>query len=117
MAQITRYAPGPRISTGVVHNSVVYLAGQLDTTADDAYGQTVGALAKVDALLEECGSDKTAVLHVTVHLADIGDYASMNEAWDEWVAAGEAPARVTVEARLARPQARVEISVIAAQVR
>ncbi|MFF2654340.1 RidA family protein [Streptomyces sp. NPDC058045] len=115
MAQITRHRPGPRITAGVVHNSTVYLAGQLDTTTDDAYDQTVRTLKKVDELLAECGSRKDAVLHATVHLAHVEDSAAMNKAWDEWVADGAAPARVTVQAPLVRPEARVEITIIAAQ--
>jgi enamine deaminase RidA (YjgF/YER057c/UK114 family) len=40
----------------------------------------------------------------------------MNKAWDQWVAPGSTPARATVEsARLAAPEYKIEISVIAAQ--
>jgi enamine deaminase RidA (YjgF/YER057c/UK114 family) len=39
----------------------------------------------------------------------------MNGVWDAWVAPGNAPARATVEARLAAPQFKVEIAVIAAR--
>jgi enamine deaminase RidA (YjgF/YER057c/UK114 family) len=38
----------------------------------------------------------------------------MNTAWDEWVEEGQAPARATVEARLANPLWKVEIKVTAA---
>ena len=38
----------------------------------------------------------------------------MNAAWDAWVPAGAAPPRATVEARLARPEWRVEVVVTAA---
>jgi enamine deaminase RidA (YjgF/YER057c/UK114 family) len=39
----------------------------------------------------------------------------MNGVWDAWVAPGHAPARATVEAKLAAPAFRVEIAVIAAK--
>jgi enamine deaminase RidA (YjgF/YER057c/UK114 family) len=39
----------------------------------------------------------------------------MNEVWDAWVAPGNAPARATVEAKLARPGLKVEIMVQAAR--
>ena len=38
----------------------------------------------------------------------------MNAVWDAWVAAGHAPARATVEAKLAQPVYTVEIACIAA---
>jgi enamine deaminase RidA (YjgF/YER057c/UK114 family) len=39
----------------------------------------------------------------------------MNEVWDAWVAPGNAPARATVEAKLAAPGLKVEIMVQAAK--
>ena len=39
--------------------------------------------------------------------------AGMNRAWDAWVTPGQAPARATVEARLANPDWKVEIVVTA----
>jgi enamine deaminase RidA (YjgF/YER057c/UK114 family) len=38
----------------------------------------------------------------------------MNAVWDAWVAPGNAPARATVQAALARPALMVEIMVTAA---
>jgi enamine deaminase RidA (YjgF/YER057c/UK114 family) len=38
----------------------------------------------------------------------------MNGVWDAWVSQGNPPARATVEAKLAGPQYKVEIAVIAA---
>lgn len=52
----------------------------------------------------------------TVYLADMADYAGMNEAWDAWVPAGNAPPRAAVEAKLAKPEWRVEIVVVAARI-
>ena len=49
-----------------------------------------------------------------IWLADMSDFAAMNEVWDAWVPAGCAPARACGEARLARPELRVEIIVTAA---
>ena len=42
------------------------------------------------------------------------DFAEMNTVWDNWIPEGHAPARACVEARMARPDLLVEISVIAA---
>jgi enamine deaminase RidA (YjgF/YER057c/UK114 family) len=42
-------------------------------------------------------------------------YDEMNAVWDAWVSPGNAPARATVESRLALPQYLVEIMVVAAR--
>ncbi|MFG3055189.1 RidA family protein [Kitasatospora sp. NPDC048239] len=112
---IQRFGSGKRMSEAVVHNGTVYLAGQVATDIDlDVEGQTRQVLAAVDRLLAEVGSDKSKVLRAEIFLADIGDFAEMNLAWDAWVPAGATPARATVEARLYRPEVLVEILVTAA---
>jgi enamine deaminase RidA (YjgF/YER057c/UK114 family) len=113
---ITRLHVGPRLSEAAIHNGVVYLAGQIAEDEDaDAYGQTREVLGHIDRLLGEAKSSKALILFAQVYLRTLDDYAAMNRAWDQWVAAGETPPRATVEARLARPGLRVEIVVIAAQ--
>lgn len=115
MTDLQRFDVGARISQMAVHQGVVYLAGQIpsDMTAD-VRGQTAQVLATVDALLARAGTDKASILRAEVFLADIGDFTEMNAAWDAWVAAGHAPPRATVEARLAMPGMKVEIVVTAA---
>ena len=111
---IQRIDAGPRMSEACIHGGLVYLAGQVpeDTTAD-IEGQTRQVLAAIDALLAQAGSDKTRILRAQIFLADIADFAGMNRAWDAWVVPGQGPARATVEARLARPEWKVEIVVTA----
>lgn len=113
---IQRYHVGPRLSEIVVHNNTVYLAGQVaDVSLDlDAKSQTEEVLATIDRLLGEVGSDKTKILTAQIWLADIADYDAMNDAWSAWVPQGHAPARATVESRLASPHYKVEIKVVAA---
>ena len=77
--------------------------------------QTENMLAKVDRLLEQAGSGREHMLSATIYLRDMKDFVEMNAVWDRWVPAGAAPARACVEARMARPDLLVEISVIAAQ--
>jgi enamine deaminase RidA (YjgF/YER057c/UK114 family) len=99
----------------VTHNNVVYLCGQVaDNGEDPVVPQTRSMLDKVDALLTQAGSSREHMLSATVYLRDIKDFAGMNEVWDAWVPEGCAPARACVEARLAREDLLVEISVIAA---
>ena len=114
---IQRIEVGPRLSQAVVHNGVVYLAGQVAATAPGASvrEQTNDILQRIDALLAAAGTDKSKLLSATIWLADIGKFAEMNAVWDAWVSAGNTPARACVEAKLAAPQFVVEIGVIAAR--
>ena len=111
---IQRIDPGNRMSEASIHGGIVYLAGQV---AEDAFadieGQTAQVLAAIDALLAQAGIDKTRILRAQIYLADIGDFAGMNRVWDTWVVPGNAPARATVEAKLANPAWKVEIVVTA----
>jgi enamine deaminase RidA (YjgF/YER057c/UK114 family) len=109
--------PGRRLSDATIHNGVVYLAGQVPENPDSAIReQTRSVLGQIERLLAAAGSDRTRLLTATIYLAQIADYAAMNEVWDEWIApAQQGPARATVEARLADPRWRIEIQVTAAQ--
>jgi enamine deaminase RidA (YjgF/YER057c/UK114 family) len=115
MSDIQRFDVGPRMSEMAVHNGVAYLAGQVSSDASlDATGQTANVLAQVDALLERAGTDKSRILMAQIFLADLADFPAMNAAWDAWVAGGSTPPRATVEAKLAKPEWKVEIVVKAA---
>jgi len=115
MSELKRINVGARLSDAVIHNGVVYVAGQLaDDTTQDAQGQTEQVLATIDKLLAQAGSDKTRILSAQIFLPDMADFAAMNRAWEAWVPAGQTPARATVEAKLAAPQFKVEIMLMAA---
>jgi len=112
---ITRMETGQRMSRIVIHNDTVYLCGQVAEDASaDIREQTRTILAKVDRLLEQAGSDRGHILSATLYIRDMKDFAAMNEVWDAWVPEGRAPARACVEARMARPELLVEVSVTAA---
>ncbi len=111
---ITRIDTTPRMSRIVKHNETIYLCGQVAKDATKGIKeQTLTTLEKVEALLETAGSDKEHLLSVTIYLRDMKDFTAMNEVWDAWVADGHQPARACVEARIARPELLVEMSVIA----
>ena len=113
---ITRMHKGPRMSGVVIHGDTIYLAGNVASKPDaDTGEQTRDVLSKIDALLQEVGSNKSKLLSATIYLADIRDFAAMNEVWDAWVDTDNTPARTTVQAKLARPSIRVEITVVAAK--
>ena len=112
---IQRFHVGKRLSDMVVHNKVVYLAGQVaDDTSKDVTGQTEEVLAAIDALLHEVGSDKSRLVSAQIFLPDMKDFAAMNAVWEKWVTPGHTPARATIEAKLANPAYKVEIMAIAA---
>ncbi|MGW8195672.1 MAG: RidA family protein [Desulforhopalus sp.] len=113
---ISRIETTERMSKIVSHNNTIYLCGQVADNSEETVGpQTENMLAKVDALLLQAGSDRRHILSATIYVRDMKDFAEMNSVWDNWVPKGFAPARACVEARMARPDLLVEISVIAAK--
>jgi enamine deaminase RidA (YjgF/YER057c/UK114 family) len=112
---IQRIRPGKRLAEAVVYGPTIYLAGQVASDPGlDITGQTRDVLAQIDRLLADNGSNRSQLLSVTIYLADMADFAAMNAVWDAWVPPENLPARATVEARLARPEYRVEMQAIAA---
>ena len=112
---IQRFDTGPRMSEMAVHNGVAYLAGQVAADPGaDIVGQTTQVLHAIDALLQRAATDKTHILRAEIFLADMADFDRMNEAWAQWVPQGATPARATVQARLARPEWKIEIVITAA---
>lgn len=112
---ITRFHAGARMSQAVVHNDTVYLAGQVGAPGTSVTEQTRTILGQIEALLAETGSAKSKIISATIWLADMADFAEMNAVWDAWVGGQDAPARATGEAKLATPDYKVEIIVVAAR--
>lgn len=112
---IRRIDSNGRRSRVVVHNGTLHFAGQVGDDLDgDVSQQTREALARVDKLLAEGGSDRSRVLSATIWLKDMADYAKMNEVWDGWVDPEHAPARCCGVVEMADPRIRVEIILTAA---
>ena len=114
---IQRHDTGPRMSKAVVNGDTVYLAG---IVADAPKGksmaeQTKSILSQIDGFLAQAGTDKSKLLSANIWITDMAKFAEMNAVWDAWVASGHTPARGTVEAKLASPDYKVEIMVIAAK--
>jgi enamine deaminase RidA (YjgF/YER057c/UK114 family) len=112
---VQRFEVGPRLSEMAVHNGICWLAGQVAADGtQDITGQTRQVLAAVDALLARAGTDKSRIVMCQIFLADLADFAAMNQVWDAWVVPGATPPRATVQARLARPEWKIEVVVSAA---
>lgn len=111
---IERLESTERMSRIVKHNGTLYLCGQTAGEVGwDIAEQTRRCLDKVEALLIKAGSHRDNLLSVTIYICDMKDFATMNAIWDAWIADYEKPARTCVEARMARPEILVELSVIA----
>jgi 2-iminobutanoate/2-iminopropanoate deaminase len=111
-------AIGP-YSQAIKANGFVFVSGQiaLDPSTQqivegDVARQTERVLENLKAVVEAAGSSLQRVAKTTVFLADMNDFAEMNEVYGRYFVAHR-PARSTVEvARLPR-DARVEIDLIA----
>ncbi len=116
-AQSSR-APRPPFSPAVVAGDFVYLSGMLPTGIDgrtdpgDIATQTVRVLDNLSGLLRRSGSRLEQVAAVTVYLKHAADFAAMNEAYRKFWPS-DPPARTTVIANLAVPEALIEISMVA----
>ncbi|WP_176084736.1 RidA family protein [Martelella sp. HB161492] len=112
---LTRIHVKPRMSGIVINGTNVHLSGM---TAAKREGRTVAEqtgdiLKRIDELLADAGTDNRHLVQVNIWLSDIETFNEMNTVWDAWVPEGCAPARATVEARLAHPDIKVEIQVLA----
>ncbi|NIM28578.1 MAG: RidA family protein [Gammaproteobacteria bacterium] len=94
----------------VEHNGFVWTVatGRGDTVAE----QTKGALAAIDANLEEVGTDRHHIVEVLVYLSDMSTKAEMDAVWCAWIPDDGWPCRACVGTDLA-PGDRVEIKVTA----
>ena len=98
----------------VVHNNTIYLSGQVgNKNSMDVTTQTSEVLKKIEKLLLQAGSNKNKILSANIYLSDISYFEEMNKVWDGWLPENCAPARATVEAKLAFPELLVEICIIA----
>jgi len=116
-------AIGPYVPAQLVHlpggGRLLFTAGQVGI--DPATGQIVsgGIRAETErvgknlgALLEAAGFTFADVVKTTVFLADMQDFAAMNEIYQQFFASAP-PARTTVQAAGLPRGARVEIEVVA----
>ena len=119
----TDQAPGPfqgaPYSQAIRAGGFVFVSGQLgvklgdDEISGSIAEQTEQIFLNLRAILEEAGSGLDRLVKTTVFLADLGEFAAMNEVYARHV--GEAPpARATVEVAALPSGARVEIEAIAA---
>ena len=108
---------GPYSQGILVHDTVLFLSGQIALGADgtltgDVAGQTRQVILNIRAVLEAAGCTLSNVVKTTVFLKDMNDFAAMNLVYEEFFGSVK-PARSTVEVSRLPKDARVEIEVIA----
>src|ERR1041384_8035568 len=115
--KIERHNAAARMSKAAVHGDTFYLAGiaARNPKGKSTTEQTKSILSQIDGFLKKAGTDKSKLLSANIWITDMANFGEMNAVWDAWVAPGNTPARATVEARLAAPDYKVEIMVVAAK--
>ena len=117
----TENAPGAigPYSQAVKTGNLVFCSGQIpidpatgNFVSDDVAEQTEQVLKNLSAVLGAAGTDLNKVVKTTVFLADMNDFAAMNEVYAKFFDANK-PARATVQAARLPRDARVEIDCIA----
>ena len=118
----TEQAPAPfqgaPYSQAIRSGGFVFVSGQLGLKPDHAAisgsieEQTEQIFANLSAILEAAGTGLERLVKTTVFLADLGDFAAMNEVYARHVGASP-PARSTVEVAALPSGAKVEIEAIA----
>jgi 2-iminobutanoate/2-iminopropanoate deaminase len=119
----TERAPAPfqgaPYSQAIRANGFVFVSGQLslepehaEIVGDSIQEQTEKVFDNLQAILEEAGSGLERIVKTTVYLADLGDFAGMNEIYARRVGQSP-PARATVEVSKLPSGAKVEIEAIA----
>lgn len=111
-------AIGP-YSQGVQAGSTVYVSGQLPIDpatgafpGEDIAAQTKQSLTNIQAILTEAGMSMADVVKTTVLLADIADFAAMNEVYATFFSAPY-PARAAFQVAALPKGAKVEIEAVA----
>jgi 2-iminobutanoate/2-iminopropanoate deaminase len=110
-------AIGP-YSQAVRAGSLLFVSGQIPVDATGAMvegtivAQTHQVFANLRAILEAAGTSLDHVVRSTVYLADMNDFAAMNEVYGTYFSS-PAPARATIQAARLPKDVRVEIDVIA----
>jgi len=111
-------AIGP-YSQAVKARGFVYASGQIPIdpvtgqfVAGGITEQTEQVMKNVAAVLEAAGSGLDRIVKTTVFLADMQEFAAMNEVYGKFFAS-DPPARATVQAAGLPRNARVEIEVVA----
>ena len=117
----TSKAPGAigPYSQAIRTGNLIFVSGQLPVDPSTGHFAEGGikeltrqSLLNIQHILEEAGTDMSHVVKTTVFLADMADFAAMNEVYAQFFEA-PFPARSAVAIKTLPKNARVEIECIA----
>ena len=113
MGSIRRLQIGPRAAGVVIAGNQVETSGIVAGLDEggDIQTQTRSVLRQAEALFQAAGLVKGDMTRVQIWLADMADFAAMNEVYDAWVSRAHPPVRACVGAALAHPHYRIEMQV------
>ncbi|NER87511.1 RidA family protein [Moorena sp. SIO3A2] len=112
---------GPYNQAIAVSGQMIFVAGQipLDPSTGEIVGgndvakQTEQVMANVEAILVAAGAKIPDIVKTTVFLADMNDFATLNQIYAKYFNEEEAPARACVEVSRLPKDVLVEIECIA----
>lgn len=114
--EILRHDSNARRSRAVVYGDLIHFAGQVgEDLSGDITKQTQEALARIERILKELGSDKGRMISATIWLRDMADFDAMNAVWDAWIDPENPPARCCCQNLMADERVLVEIIPLAAR--
>jgi 2-iminobutanoate/2-iminopropanoate deaminase len=102
----------PLFSPAVSYGNLLFLSGVGAHFEGDVKAHTKHVLDEIEQKLQACGSSMNKVLKAQVYLADLKDYAAMNEVFQGRFGS-EPPVRTTVSVAGVPGKSLVEIDVIA----
>ena len=112
-------AIGP-YSQAVAAGGFLFCSGQIpldpktgQMVEGDIVVQTERVMANLQAVLEAGGASWSSVVRTTIYLANLGDFAKVNEIYGRHFTDGQPPTRATVQVAALPRAALVEIDAIA----
>ena len=117
----TTEAPSPigPYNQAILVDKTLYASGQIalnpktmELVNEDIQAETTQVMKNLLEVLKAAGMDFNNVVKSTIYLADMGDFAHVNEVYGRYFN-HDAPARETVQVAQLPKNVRVEISVIA----
>ncbi|MFB0909183.1 MAG: 2-iminobutanoate/2-iminopropanoate deaminase [Spirosomataceae bacterium] len=117
----TADAPQPAgpYSQAVVSNGMIYVAGQVGRNPETRALAKGGIAAEckqimenIKAILQEAGTDLSAIVNTNIYLTDVNDFAEVNKIYGSYFT-DNFPARTTVGVAALPGGSHIEIAVIA----
>ena len=119
---LTQNAPSPvgPYSQAVKVGNTVYCSGQIGIDSQTGEfknasidEETTQVMKNIQSVLQAAGADFKNIVKTDIFIADMADYAKVNELYGSYFTEKPLPARTTVAVKELPKQARIEISCIA----